>query len=169
MENREEGKILRCNRCGADFVGNFCPNCGAPANQPIQATGQIKPPARKKGLKTWQIVLITLGCVIGAPIVLLTVVSMVIGIQTAVDVFGESSSSTSYSSAIVSSSPSSSSYSASIAESQKKSNHSASSSYYSSTYSRYNPYVEVTAKELVEAFAENQVSADKNIRGKSLK
>lgn len=121
---------MRCNRCGADFVGNFCPNCGAPVNQPIQTTGKAKPPARKKGLKTWQIVLITLGCVLGAPIVLLTIVSLVIGIQTAVDVFGESSSLTSYYSALASSDTDTPSYTESVESDDDTSESSETSSRY---------------------------------------
>lgn len=121
---------MRCNRCGADFVGNFCPNCGAPVNQPIQTTGKAKPPARKKGLKTWQIVLITLGCVLGAPIVLFTIVSLVIGIRTAVDVFGESSSLTSYYSALASSDTDTPSYT----ESVESDDHTSESSKTSSRY-----------------------------------
>ena len=44
---------MKCLKCGTEYNGNFCPGCGAQAQQP-----QVQ---KKKGLKAWQTVLIVVG------------------------------------------------------------------------------------------------------------
>lgn len=72
---------MRCNNCGTEYNGNFCPACGAQAQQSVQQPQSPK----KKGLKTWQIVLIVVGCVIGAPVLLVSIIAGVIATQTVID------------------------------------------------------------------------------------
>ena len=45
---------MKCNKCGQDYQGNFCPNCGTPA------PGNAEAPKRKKKIRWWHIILIIL-------------------------------------------------------------------------------------------------------------
>lgn len=31
---------MKCQKCGTEHTANFCPNCGAPANEPVASSGQ---------------------------------------------------------------------------------------------------------------------------------
>lgn len=78
---------MKCQKCGMEYDGNFCPNCGAPAQQPVQQLQMQK----KKGLKNWQIVFIVVGCVIGA-YVMFTAILTAAGNKQSTDITGEGSS-----------------------------------------------------------------------------
>lgn len=58
---------MKCTRCGTEYEGTFCPQCGAPnpENQPpaYQPPPMEEPPKTKK-LKWWHILLIILGVLI---------------------------------------------------------------------------------------------------------
>ena len=101
---------MKCPRCGNDFEGNFCPNCGAPAAGPLlQYGGQFPTPPKKMNG-------VIKGVIIGIiAITAISVIGTVLGdskesVQTATSP-GNSSS---MSSTAPSSAPSSSSKPASI-------------------------------------------------------
>ena len=43
---------MRCNKCGQDYQGNFCPNCGTPAPGNAEM-----PPKKKKKFHWWYVVI----------------------------------------------------------------------------------------------------------------
>lgn len=92
---------MKCPKCGTEYQGNFCPKCGTPVQQPIPKP-QVK---KKKRLKTWQIVLITVGCVVGAPVLIVSIIAGVIATQAISDL---SSTGIGQTSAIISYEPGSS-------------------------------------------------------------
>lgn len=58
---------MKCQNCGIDFYGNFCPNCGAPAsfqsNQPLQFGGQNTPIYDRKKMPLWGIFAIIISVI----------------------------------------------------------------------------------------------------------
>nr|DAZ17151.1 MAG TPA: Protein of unknown function (DUF3426) [Caudoviricetes sp.] len=56
---------MKCTKCGAEFEGKFCPECGnpAPGTQPNQAAPAAQPKKKKRGCLTAIVVIVALGIV----------------------------------------------------------------------------------------------------------
>lgn len=135
---------MKCPKCGKEYEGKFCPECGTPSGQaspaqngPLPAGGtQFPAPSKKKG-----------GCLKIALIVIgIFIVLGVLG-----TIFGEPSDSSDQST------PQSAPNTPSSASSAEPTPEPAPS------------YIEVSATDLLAAYDENTVSADNQYKGQLLK